>query len=84
MLKNQRKKGTDPMRSQHPNTTHTYLTRVEQICLGLTIAFLVMFLWGHKIDNDKIKFTGLGMGLSVLMIQTDINLNSEEDDEDDD
>ena len=83
-MKRRKKKGTEPMQTQHPRIPHTYLSRVEHICLCLTIAFLVLFLGGHYLHHDPMKFTGLGIGITILMIQTDINLSNKEDDEDDD
>lgn len=60
-------------------STHTYLNKVENICLCLFMAFVILFLGGYYIHNEPMTYLGLGIGIAGFTIQTHINLNKEDD-----
>lgn len=75
-MRSKKRKGTG---SPAPNHTHIYLNKVENICLCLFMAFVILFIGGNYIQNDPMTYLGLGLGVAGFFIQTHINLNKEDD-----
>lgn len=72
-----KRKGTDYKSA--PNHKHSYLIKVENTCLCLFIAFVILFIGGYYIHNEPMTYLGLGIGIAGFTIQTHINLNKEDD-----
>ena len=62
--------------------TNTNYTQIENICLALFGAFLILFIGGYYIHNIPMTYLGLGLGLAGGIIQTHINLSGDSDYED--
>lgn len=68
------KKGTGKKPAPH---THTNLNTIENICLMLFGAFLILFIGGYYIHNEPMTYLGLGLGLAGFVIQIKLNLEEE-------
>ncbi len=69
------KKGTAQRTAPH---THTYLNRIENTCLILFMAFLILFFDGYYFGIEAVEYIGLGIGIAVSIIVC--ILNTQEDD----
>ena len=58
------------------NTNNNY-NGVENICLALFGAFLILFIGGTYIHNEPMAFLGLGLGLAGMTIQVHLNLSED-------
>lgn len=74
-MANKKRKGTGHRPA--PNHTHTYLTKVEKLCLFLFVIFVIMFLGGYRLGNQPMEFIGLGIGVTTCLVQAHINLEEE-------
>lgn len=72
-----RKKRKGTGKRPAPNHTHTYLTKVEKLCLFLFVIFVIMFLGGYRLGNQPMEFIGLGIGVTACLVQAHINLEEE-------
>ena len=62
--------------------TNTNYTQIENRCLALFGAFLILFIGGYYIHNIPMTYLGLGLGLAGGIIQTHINLSEDNEYED--
>lgn len=71
----QRKKAQD--KPAPKKNTNTYYNEIENICLALFGAFLLLFIGGYYIHNQPMSFLGLGLGFAGMIIQVHLNLSKE-------
>lgn len=71
-----RKKAQRQSSAPKKNTKSNY-NEIENICLALFGAFLLLFIGGYYIHNQPMAFLGLGIGFSGMVIQVHLNLSED-------
>ena len=59
--------------------THRYLNRIQNTCLFLFAAFVILFIGGIYIHNDPVTYLGLGVGAAGFVLQVIMNAGDEDD-----
>ena len=57
--------------------TNTNYNGIENICLALFGAFLILFIGGNYIHNEPMSYLGLGLGFAGMMVQVHLNLSED-------
>ena len=57
--------------------TNTNYNGIENICLVLFVAFLILFIGGYYIHNNPMTFLGLGIGFAGMVIQLHLNFSED-------
>lgn len=78
----EKRKKAQRQSSAPKKNTNTNNNEIENICLALFGAFLILFIGGYYIHNIPMTYLGLGLGLAGGIIQTHINLSEDSDYED--
>ena len=73
----EKRKKAQRQSSAPKKNTNTNNNEIENICLALFGAFLVLFIGGYYIHNQPMSFLGLGIGFSGMVIQVHLNLSED-------
>ena len=78
----EKRKKAQRQSSAPKKNTKSYYNEIENICLALFGAFLLLFIGGYYIHNQPMSFLGLGLGFAGMIIQVHLNLSEDNEYED--
>jgi ascorbate-specific PTS system EIIC-type component UlaA len=74
------KKGIEP-KKENNTQTQRYYNKIDNACLILFVAFVILVVLGRYLGNRDVLMLGLGIGMGTTIISA-ISTNMKEDEED--